>query len=247
MPGWGCSVNALVVGSGGGVAENIDAALRLGWAGIDIVRARTGRQALEYVQKFFPDLVAIDTALPDNDWLHLLRETRRLSGAVVVALYRQFDEGELMAAVEAGADDYLQVPVNLTLFVARTRAALRRAHRFAHGEEGVATYGDLKVDVARHEARVNGECLKVTATEFKILLYMARRGGRVATTESLRNLIWGEDAEVYGPCLRKYIQNLRRKLQEILDCKTSIVTLPKVGYKLVSSHSDIPVGSVLAK
>jgi len=212
---------------------------------MEIVHARTGRQAHEYVQKSSPDLVVIDAELPDTDWLHLVPEIRRLSGGVIIALSRQFSDSELMAAVEAGADDYMQVPVSSTVFVARVRAALRRAHRFADGEEGVATYGDLEVDPARHEARVSGRCLKLTATEFKILLYMARRGGQVARNESLRNLIWGEDAEVYGPCLRKYIQHLRRRLEEIPHCKASIVTVPKVGYKLVGDYGDTPPGSPL--
>jgi DNA-binding response OmpR family regulator len=150
-----------------------------------------------------------------------------------------------VAAVEAGADDYMQVPVSSALFVARARAALRRAFRFNDAEERVATCGDLQVDPARHEASVNGRCLRLTATEFKLLLYMARRGGRVARNESLRNLIWGGDAEVYGPCLRKYIQHLRRRLEEIPDCTISIVTVSRVGYKLMNGHSDIPLGSVL--
>ena len=238
-------MNAVVVG-GGGVAEDLAVALRLAWAGMEIVHARTGRQAHEYVQKSSPDLVVIDAELPDTDWLHLVPEIRRLSGGVIIALSRQFSDSELMAAVEAGADDYMQVPLSSTQFMARVQAALHRAHRFASDEEGVATYGALEVDPTRYEARVNGQCLKLTATEFKILLYMARRGGRVVRNESLRNLVWGEDAEVYGPCLRKYIQHLRRRLEEIPDGKTSIVTVPKVGYKLMNGHSDIPLGSVQA-
>ena len=213
---------------------------------MEIMQARTEQQALEHVRRFPPDLIVIDTDLPDTDWLRLLREIRCLSGAVAIALSRQFSEGELMVAVEAGADDYMQVPVSSTQFMARVQAALRRAHRFANGEEVVATYGALEVDPARYEARVNGQCLKLTATEFKILLHMARHGGRVVRNESLRNLIWGEDAEVYGPCLRKYIQHLRRRLEEVPDGKTSIVTVPKVGYKLMNGHSDIPLGSVQA-
>lgn len=237
-------MRALLVHGRAGVGHEVLAVLRLGWTGMEIMQAQTGQQALEHIQKFAPDLIVIHTDLPDTDWLPLLREIRRLSGAVAIVLSRQFSEGELMVAVEAGADDYMQVPVGSTQFMARVQAALRRAHRFASDDEGVATYGNLEMDSARYEARVNGRCLKLTATEFKILLYMARHGGRVVRNESLRNLIWGEDAEVYGPCLRKYIQHLRRRLEEVPDGKTSIVTVPKVGYKLMNGHSDIPLGSV---
>ena len=238
-------MRALLVHGRAGVGQELFAALRLGWAGMEIMQAHTGQQALECVQKLPLDLIVIDTDLPDIDWLHLLREIRLVSGAVAIALSRQFSEGELMVAVEAGADDYVQVPVSSTLFMARVQASLRRAYRFANGEECAATYGNLEVDPTRYEARVNGQCLKLTATEFKILLYMARRGGRVVRNESLRNLIWGEDAEVYGPCLRKYIQHLRRRLEGVPDGKMSIVTVPKVGYKLMNGHNHIPLGSVL--
>jgi len=240
-------VRALLVHGRAGVGQELLAALRLGWAGTEIMQAQTGQQALEHIRKCAPDLIVIDTDLPGTDWCDLLRGIRRLSGAVAIALSRQFSEGELVVAVEAGADDYMQVPVSSTLFMARVQAALRRARRFANGEEGAATYGNLEVDPARQEARVNGQCLKLTATEFKILLYMARRGGLVVRNEFLRNLIWGEDAEVYGPCLRKYIQHLRRRLDEVPDGKMCIVTVPKVGYKLMNGHSDVPLGSVLPK
>ena len=235
-------MRALTVHSGGGVAQDVATALRLGWAEVEILQARTGPEAIEHVQRFAPDLVVVDTGLPDSDWLHLLREIRRLSEGVTIVLSRQLDEGELMAAVEAGADDYMRSPVKPTLFVARVRAALRRADRFAHGEEGLVTCGHLEMDPARHEAKVNGQCLRLTATEFKLLLFMARRGGRVAMRESLRTLIWGEDAEVYGPCLRKYIQHLRRRLEEVPGPRPFIVTLPKVGYKLVEDSIDAPPG-----
>ncbi len=206
--------------------------------------ACTGRQAQEYVRRSSPDLIVIDTELADTDWLHLVREFRRLSGGVIIVLSRQFRESELMAAVEAGADDYMQVPVSSALLVARARAALRRAFRFGNGEENVVTYGDLEADPARHEARVNGQRLRLTATEFKILLFMVRREGRVARKESLCNLIWGEDADVYGPCLRKYIQHLRRRLAEISGSRPSIVTVPKVGYKLVGDNGVTVSGSI---
>ena len=238
-------MRALLVHGRAGVGQDLLAALRLGWAGLELAQAQTDQRALEHVRKFAPDLILIDTDLSETDWLYLLREIRHLSGAVAIALSRQFSEGDLMAAVEAGADDYMQVPVSSTLFIARVQAALRRASRFSDGEEGAATYGNLEMDPARYEARVNGQCLKLTATEFKILLYMAKRGGQVARNESLRNLIWGEDAEVYGPCLRKYIQHLRRRLEGVPDGKMSIVTVPKVGYKLMNGHSHISLGSVL--
>jgi DNA-binding response OmpR family regulator len=238
-------VIGLVVEGGCGGVEEIVATLRLGWADIEIMSACTGGQAQECVQRSSPELMIIDTELTDTDWLRLVRDLRRLSGGVIIVLSRQFRESELMAAVEAGADDYMQVPVSSALLVARSRAALRRAFHFGNDEESMVTCGDLVADPARHEARVNGQPLRLTATEFKILHYMVKREGRVARKESLCNLVWGEDADVYSPCLRKYIQHLRRRLEEIPDCKASIVTVPKVGYRLVGDYSDTLPGSPL--
>jgi two-component system KDP operon response regulator KdpE len=232
-----CGMIALLVGCGHDVVEDVTVALRVGWTGIEVVPAPTGRQALDYVQQLSPNLIVIHTETPDADWLDLLRTMRRFSGAVAVALSRRFDEGELVAAVEAGADDYIHLPLTSAQLVARFRAALRRVSRFTNGDECLATCGRLQMDPARHEAVVNGRRLRLTASEFKLLLFLVQREGRVARKESLRDLIWGENADVYGPCLRKYIQNLRRRLEETPDPKPSIVTVTKVGYRLVDTSS----------
>ncbi|MDO8615488.1 MAG: response regulator transcription factor [Dehalococcoidia bacterium] len=230
------NVNVLIVHNG--VLKDVVCALRLGWASAAITYARTHRQSLDCVLLVSYDLVVVDTELRDGDGLNLLREIRRHTDAVVIAVTRRYDEGELLAAVEAGSDDYMQVPVSPMAFVGRVRAALRRARRSSGDDEDAAACGGLEVDPARYEARLNGRRLRLTPIEFQLLLHLTRHDGRVARHASLRSLIWGEDGDVYEPCLRKYIQHLRQKLAEVPDNAVSIVTVPWVGYKLVSSAGD---------
>ncbi len=236
-------MRALLVHDGG--LEDVVCALRVGWPSVGVLHAGTRRQALESVRRSSPDLIIVDTEMASVGELELLCEVRRLTEAVIIALSREYDEAELVAAVEAGCDDYMQVPVSPASFVARVRAVVRRA-RMSVEDEQAASWGDLEVDPGRYEARIKGQRLRLTATEFKMLLYLARRGGRVATHESLCSVIWGEDADVYASWLRKYIQHLRQKLADVPYCEIAITTVPRVGYKLVAGggQESAPAGQL---
>ena len=222
-----------------GSLTDIVCALQLGWASIEILHARTSSEALRVVEACRPEIVVIDMREGSID---LAREIRRRSNAVVVAVSPLYRESELIAAVEAGCDDYMQIPVSAPTFVARVRAALRRvAGTGAEQAAVVAACGNLEVDPAGYEARVRGHPLSLTAKEFELLLYLARHSGQVARHESLSRLIWGDDSDLYGPWLRKYIQHLRQKLAEAPHSDVSIVTVPRVGYKLVNGgKKDLP-------
>lgn len=186
------------------------------------------------------DIVVIDTR--EEGSVDLAREIRRESNAVIVAVSPLYDESELIAVVEAGCDDYMQIPVSALTFVARVRAALRRATAAPAAQRPeVAACGHLEVDPGCYEARVRGRLLQLTAKEFELLLHLVRHRGQVARHEALSKLIWGDDGDLYGPWLRKYIQHLRRKLAEAPHSDVSIVTVPKVGYKLVNGgKKDLP-------
>lgn len=230
-------MTALLVHSGS--LTDIVCALQLGWASIEIVHARTPFETVRALEACHPEIVVIDTRVGSID---LAREIRRRSNAVVVAVSPVYRESELIAAVEAGCDDYMQIPVSAATFVARVRAALRRVTGTG-GERAaeVTACGNLEVDPAGYEARVRGQPLSLTAKEFELLLYLARHSGQVARHESLSRLIWGDDSDLYGPWLRKYIQHLRQKLAEAPHSDVSIVTVPRVGYKLVNGgKKDLP-------
>jgi two-component system response regulator MtrA len=205
----------------------------LGWASIEILHARTSAETLRALETGHPEIVVIDTR---DGSIDLARQIRQRSNAVVVAVSPLYSESELIAAVEAGCDDYMQIPVSAPTFVARVRAALRRVTvKDVEQPADVAACGDLEVDPAGYEARVRGRPLNLTAKEFELLLYLAKRSGQVARHESLSRLIWGDDSDLYSPWLRKYVQHLRQKLAEAPDAGVTIVTVPRVGYKLVKA------------
>jgi DNA-binding response OmpR family regulator len=218
---------------------DIECALQLGWASIEVLHAHSPSEAIRLLQGRRTDIVVIETREGSTD---LAREIRRVSSAVIVAVSRRYEESELIAAVEAGCDDYMQLPVSPATFVARVRAALRRVtSASAEVPSTVAACGSLELDPAGYEARVRGRRLNLTAKEFELLLHLVRHSGQVARHEALSRLIWGDDGDLYGPWLRKYIQHLRQKLADAPRSDVSIVTVPKVGYKLVNGGKrDLP-------
>jgi DNA-binding response OmpR family regulator len=230
-------MTALVV-HGGGLTD-IVCALQLGWANVEIAHARTPAEALRTLAARQPEIIVIDASDGSFD---LARKARTQTNAVIVAISSRYSESDLISAVEAGCDDYMEASVSPATFVARVRAALRRV-RVGHSAPGdIAACGNLEVDPAGYEARVAGKLLRLTAKEFELLLYLAKRSGQVARHESLSRLIWGDDSDLYGPWLRKYVQHLRQKLSEAPDSDVTIVTVPRVGYKLVQGGNGYSLG-----
>jgi DNA-binding response OmpR family regulator len=222
-------MTALLVHTGG--LRDLVCALQLGWANIEIVHASTPDETHRALATQRPDIIAIDTS---DGSFELAREVRRRTSAVVVAVSSRYSESALISAVEAGCDDYMEASASAPTFVARVRAAVRRVNNSPSAPPAdIAACGNLEVDPAGYEARVAGKLLRLTAKEFELLLYLAKRSGQVARHETLSKLIWGEDSDLYGPWLRKYVQHLRQKLAEVPQSDVSIVTVPRVGYKLV--------------
>jgi DNA-binding response OmpR family regulator len=174
---------------------------------------------------------------PGASWLWVIKETRKITSAVLLVLFQAFKEDDVIEAIEAGADDYIHTPINSPLFVTRVRAALRRRLP-AEAPIAPAHCGALDIDPDRYEAVINGNALRLTATEFKILHLMAQRGGSVTRKGTLRDLVWGgDDPVLYDATLRKHIQSLRKKLAEADGSNVVISTIPGVGYKLTTRPS----------
>jgi two-component system OmpR family response regulator len=229
-------LRAILVDGGSGGAEEVVVALHLGWEESEIARTTTGRVALEELRRLDPDVVVVCGAIPDVDDTLLVEQLRHFSEAVIIAVSLEYDEGELIDLTAAGADDYMSTPIDRTRFIARVRAALRRVRPRADQENAVIEWRDLVIDRGRHEAKVGDQPLRLTATEFKLMSEIAQRGGLISDKGSLCEAVWGEpSAGIYGDLLRKYIHNLRRKLEAIDGSLISIETVPSVGYKL-SDH-----------
>lgn len=238
-PAGGQALRAVVYHVDAGAGQETIAALHLGWPGTAVRAVNSPGACLEAVRQLDPHLVAVETGAAGGQWLPLVRELRRLTGAVLVVIGQRESETDLIEAVEAGADEFFPPPLKRTVFVARVRAALRRA-RLAADQEAKVSYGGLEIDPERYEARVNGHHVNLSPTEFGLLLTLARRPERVLRHEALCQTIWGDSPNFCEATLRKHIENLRRKLAEAPGATAAIVTVPRVGYKLVTLEPPPP-------
>ncbi len=214
------------------------AALHLGWPGSLVHCAGSPGACLDALRRLRPHLVIVETG--GDRRLTLVKEIRQISEAVVAVLGPEENEADLIEAVEAGADEYFPLPLNAPAFVARIRAALRRARLLEDPGPGKVVFGGLEIDPERHETRANGHSLALSPTEFDLLLSLARRPGCVLRHDVLCQTIWGDSANFCEATLRKHIENLRRKLAQAPGSTAAILTVPRVGYKLVALEAPSP-------
>ncbi len=198
--------------------------------GFDVVVARTGEQAVAQVALAQPDAVVLDLGLPDIDGIDVCRRVRQWSDVPLVVLSAAGDEERKVAALDAGADDYVTKPFGMAELQARLRVALRHgAARTVPGEPSEVAVGTLRVDLAHHTAAVDGRVLDLTGREFDLLAYLARHAGKVCTHHLLLQAVWGPGFGTESHYLRVYAHRLRRKLG---PAGSLLRTHPGVGYQL---------------
>lgn len=199
--------------------------------GYSVHEARDGAEALQQVRSVRPDVVILDLGLPDVDGVEVTRSLREWVQTPIIALSVREADSDKIAALDAGADDYLTKPFSPGELLARIRAALRRVSRLEDGP--VFTAGALRVDLALREVRVAERQVQLTPTEYDLLKALISHSGRVLTHRDLVNEIWGglhyEDAL---HLLRVNISNLRHKLEPGAARSGYIITEPGVGYRL---------------
>jgi len=200
-------------------------------AGYAPLRAMTSAQGLRLAAEQSPALILLDLGLPDGDGKATIPKLRGFTEAPVVILSARDQEVEKVAALDAGADDYVEKPFALGELLARIRAALRRAGRRApEAQEAVVRVGSLEVDLGRRTARVDGaEPLRLTPREWDLLAALVRGGeGRVMTHRQLLSAVWGPAHAEENQYLRVYVGHLRQKLGAAARL---IRTEPGVGYR----------------
>ena len=199
-------------------------------AGLAVLRADTGAEALRLLATRSPDLVLLDLGLPDMDGQEALVRLRAFSLVPVIIVSAREREMEKVQALDAGADDYVEKPFALAELLARIRAALRRVAPAGAKPETLLRFGPLEVDLARRTARLEGqEALHLTPREWELLAALARAGdGRVVTQRHLLATVWGAAHLEDTQYLRVYIAQLRQKLGEAAFL---IRTEPGVGYR----------------
>jgi two-component system KDP operon response regulator KdpE len=222
----------LVVDDEPQVLRGITAALRA--AGYQVSGAETAAGALEAAALRPPDAVVLDLRLPDGSGVDVCRRLREWSQAPVVVVSAVDEEDEKIAALDAGADDYVTKPYAVGELLARLRAALRRAAAPV-GEPPAVRFGDVEVDLARREVARAGERVHLTPHEYRLLAELARHPGRVLTHPALLSAVWGPEYGSETHYLRVYMANLRRKLEEDPARPRHLITETGVGYRLRAS------------
>lgn len=197
----------------------------------DIDLAATGQEALEKAAEHSPDLVVLDLSLPDMDGLQVCRELRDWLDSPILVLSVRQEEGDKIAVLDAGADDYMIKPFSSGELLARLRALIRRA-RGSEAQPAVLTVGDLTVDLARRQVFVADEEVVLTRIEFDILAYLAREAGRVVTSRMILERVWGPEYVEDMPTLRVHISHLRKKIETEPALPRRIITEPGVGFRL---------------
>ena len=198
-------------------------------AGYRVVEAGTAVAALRTASESPPDLVILDLGLPDRDGFEVLRGFRSWSQAPVIVLSARDGEASKVAALDAGADDYVTKPFGVGELLARMRSALR--HRSPGSGDDAIVADQLRIDVAARRVYVDGTEIHLTPLEYKLLLTLAKSPGRVLTHRVLLREVWGPDAAQEVHYLRVFVASLRRKVEADATRPRLIVTEPGVGYR----------------
>ena len=202
--------------------------------GYRVFDALTGQDGVAQAAQRRPDVVLLDLGLPDLEGVDVLKRLREWSRVPVVILSVRDREDDKVAALDAGADDYVTKPFNSSELLARLRAALRHAQ--PQGADAIFSTGNLEVDLAKRVVRKSGREVKLTPTEYSLLRLLITHAGKVLTHRQLLTEIWGEKAVTQTHYLRVHIAHLREKVETNPSAPELILTEPAVGYRLVTSR-----------
>ena len=203
-------------------------------AGFEVTAVGDGSSALASIRGNRPDLLVLDLGLPGIDGLDVARELRRTSTVPIVMLTARGEESDRIVGLELGADDYLVKPFSPKELVARVRAVLRRTSGTTAGAE-VLRAGDVEVDLPKMRARVGGQPVDLTPTEFELLATLAREPGRVFTRGQLLDALHGVTLETYERAIDAHVKNLRKKIEPEPGRPRYVLTVHGVGYRFADA------------
>ncbi|MFI5012597.1 MAG: response regulator [Hyphomicrobiales bacterium] len=204
-------------------------------AGYKPVMATTGGEALKLIATRAPDVVVLDLGLPDMDGKDVIRGVREWSQVPIIVLSARDREGEKIAALDLGADDYVSKPFGIGELLARIRTLLRHRSR-EEGETTVFESEGLAIDTLAHTVTRDGEALRLTPKEYDVLQLLVRNAGRVMTHRQILQAVWGPANVDDTQYLRVFVGRLRQKIEADPAAPQLIVTEPGVGYRFKSSE-----------
>ncbi|GAA1151635.1 MtrAB system response regulator MtrA [Ornithinicoccus hortensis] len=216
----------LVVDDDQALAEMLGIVLRK--EGLDVAHCADGGRAVAMFREFRPDLVLLDVMLPSMSGVEVCRHLRAESGVPIVMLTARTDTRDVVAGLEAGADDYVVKPFKPQELLARIRARLRRTES---NQTEQLRVGDIVIDVAGHTVKRDGETLPLTPLEFDLLVALASRPNQVFDRESLLEKVWGYRHAGDTRLVNVHVQRLRSKIEKDPENPTIVLTVRGVGYK----------------
>ena len=219
--------------------EHVRSSLRLALEqeGNEIAEAGSAEEGLPAFRRQPPDVVLVDIMLPGADGFDLCRDLRRESDVPILVLTARSDSHDVVAALEAGADDYVVKPAVPKELAARIRALLRRANRAPRTGAGAApatrlVFGDLEIEPESALVRRHGNAVALTRTEFRLLCELAENAGRVLSRETLLERVWGYDYFGDSRLVDVHVRRLRRKVEDDASQPRWIITVRGLGYKV---------------
>jgi two-component system KDP operon response regulator KdpE len=208
-------------------------------AGYEVETATTAEEARTAAALRPPDAIILDLVLPDGSGIAVCRELRRWSTAPVIVLSVVGDQQEKVAALDAGADDYVTKPFGMEEVLARARAAMRRVQP-ERSSPSLLRFGSLEVDLARRLVTRDDRAIHLTPTEYGVLEALVGNPGKLLTHQWLLRRVWGQGYGSETTYLRTYIRALRRKLGDDAANPQLIITEPGVGYRWIAEPADLP-------
>lgn len=196
-----------------------------------VFETERGREGLQLAATRKPELLILDLGLPDMDGVDVIRDLRSWSRVPVIVLSARSEETAKVAALDAGADDYLVKPFGTAELLARVRVALRHARRNEDGE-AVFAFGDVSLDLAARRVQKNNAEVHLTPIEYRLLATLVAHAGKVLTHRQLLREVWGPNAVEHSHYLRIYMAQLRQKLESDPTQPRHLLTETGVGYRL---------------
>lgn len=199
-----------------------------------VISASRGEEGLVLAAAQKPDLIILDLSLPDISGMEVCSRIREWSQVPIIILSVRDRESDKVQALDRGADDYLSKPFGIEELLARIRVALRHSNLASGSPQSIITAGSLEIDLVKHIVTREGIEIKLTATEFKVLAYLAAHADRVLTHQAILNHVWDITDSDRVEYLRVYIGQLRKKIETNPEEPEYIVTESGVGYRFIT-------------